>query len=113
MPVQRGEIWRANLGKPRGHEQALQCPVVILQTDQLNYLSTTVVVPLTSQPHHGGLATTVTLPASETGLTDEIYALCLHLQVLDQRKLLERVGQVSPHKLSDIEVVVASVLGLP
>ena len=113
MPVRRGEIWWANLGKPQGYEQALERPVVVVQTDQLNDLSTTVVVPLTSRSHHAGLATTVTLATSDTGFTTDQYALCLHLRVLDQRKMTRRLGQVSPPKLSEIEATVAFVLGLP
>ena len=104
----------ADLGDPSGHEQAGDRPVVVLQVDQLNnHLSTTVVVPTSRVTHHAGRATTVQLPAAETGLTEDTHALCLHVRVLDQRKLRRKAGQVSPAKLSEIEATVAFVLGLP
>ena len=113
MASRRGEIWFADLGEPSGHEQAGDREVVVLQVDQLNHLSTTVVVPTSRVTHHAGRATTVQLPAAETGLTEDTHALCLHVRVLDRRKLRRKAGQVSPTKLSEIEATVAFVLGLP
>jgi mRNA-degrading endonuclease toxin of MazEF toxin-antitoxin module len=47
MIVQRGEIWFANLNPTRGSEQAGMRPVLILQNDAINRLTTTeLAIPL-------------------------------------------------------------------
>ncbi len=114
MPTaSRGEIWWADLGAPEGHEQSGLRPVVVLQAEDLNHLSTTIVVPLSSKTHHAGFATVVHLPAADTGMNADSYALCQHLRVLDREKLQRKAGDLSPIRLSDIEAAVAFILGLP
>jgi mRNA-degrading endonuclease toxin of MazEF toxin-antitoxin module len=54
----------------------------------------------------------VPLPATETGLSQDGYALCLQLRVLDRGKLKGKAGQVSGVKMSEIETTVYFVLGL-
>ncbi len=109
----RGEVWFADLGEPRGLEQALRRPVVILQADDLSNLRTVVVIPLTSNPKRAGQATNVMVSVGEAGLTEQSYALCHHIQVLDRSKLLHKMGDLPLNRLSEIETVVRFVLGLP
>ncbi len=47
--ARRGEVWLADIGKPLGRESAYQRPAVILQLDDLNHLTTVIVVPLTTR----------------------------------------------------------------
>jgi mRNA interferase MazF len=112
-PARRGEVWLLDLGQPKDdHEQAGRRPAVILQTDDLSVLSTVVIVPLTTQSKRAGFASTVWIPASEAGDRDSV-ALCHQIRVLDRRKLIRRIGELAPERLSEIEVAVAFVLGLP
>ncbi|HTC23238.1 MAG TPA: type II toxin-antitoxin system PemK/MazF family toxin [Gemmatimonadales bacterium] len=105
-------MWWADLGEVGGREQAGQRPVVVVQADHLNDRSTTIVVPFTTKTHHAGDNTAVPLPATETGLSQDGYALCLQLRVLDRGKLKGKAGQVSGVKMSEIETTVYFVLGL-
>lgn len=112
--ARRAEVWFADLGEPRGggHEQAGRRYVVVLQTDDLASLSTTVVVPLTTRVHRQGAAT-VLLEPTEGGLPERSLALCHQVRVLDVRRLERRQGVLPPQKLSEIEIRLSFVLGLP
>ena len=70
------------------------------------------IVPVSTRTHHAGDPTAIALPVAETGLSLDGYALCLHVRVLDQRKLGGRAGQVSEVKLSEIEAALNFVFGL-
>ena len=109
----RGEVWLVLLGKPLGHEQAGARPAVMLQTDDLRHLSTAVIVPLTSQQKRAGFANTVFLPEGEAGLDQPSVALCHQICVLDRRKLVRKLGELTAEKVSEIEAAVSFVLGLP
>jgi mRNA interferase MazF len=85
----------------------------ILQTDDLSVLSTVVMVPLTTQLKRAGFANTVWIPANEAGQERGSVALCHQIRVLDRRKLIRRIGELVPEHLSEIEMAVAFVLGLP
>jgi mRNA interferase MazF len=112
--ARRGEVWLLDLGQPKDdHEQAGRRPAVILQTDDLSVLSTVVIVPLTTQSKRAGFANTVWIPAKEAGQGCDSVALCHQIRVLDRRKLIRRIGELAPERLSEIEVAVAFVLGLP
>lgn len=110
-PAKRGEIWFVDLGLPKeDHEQAGRRPVVILQTDDLCPLSTVVI---TTQLRQAGLAYTVLVPAKEAALERDSVALCHQIRALDRRKLIHKIGELAPERLSEIERAAAFVLGLP
>ena len=113
-PAKRGEVWLVDLGQAKDdHEQAGRRPAVIFQTDDLLVLSTVVIIPLTAQLKRAGFANTVGIPAREAGQDHDSVALCHQIRVLDRRKLIRRIGGLAPERLSEMEVAVAFVLGLP
>jgi len=112
--AKRGEVWLVDLGQPKeDHEQAGRRPAVIFQTDDLSHLTTVVIIPLTTQSRRGGFANTVWISASEGGQTRDSVALCHQIRVLDRRKLLYKIGELAPERLSEIELAVLFVLGVP
>jgi len=114
MAVRRGEVWLADLGEPpQGHEQAGRRPVVVLQVDDLSWLSTTIIVPLTGQFQRAGSATAVVLAEGIAGLQRDSVALCHQIRALDPRRLVHRIGTLPPDKVSEIEAAIAFILGLP
>lgn len=113
-PAKRGDVWLVDLGQPRdGHEQAGRRPAIVFQTDDLSLLSTVVIVPLTSQSRRAGFANTALIPAMEADQECDSVALCHQIRALDRRKLIHKIGELAPERLSEIEVAVAFVLGLP
>ena len=113
-PVQHGEVRLIDLGQPKeDHEQAVRRPAVIFQTDDLWPLSTVVIIPLTTQARRAGFANTVLIPAREAGQDRDSVALCHQIRALDRRKLIHKIGELAPERLSEIELAVAFVLGLP
>src|SRR6266699_1842436 len=110
----RGEVWMVELGLPKDdHEQAGRRPAVIFQTDDLSPLSTVVIIPLTTQSRRAGFANTVLIPAREAGQDRDSVALCHQIRALDRRKLIHKIGELAPERLSEIELSVVFVLGLP
>ncbi|HWC98045.1 MAG TPA: type II toxin-antitoxin system PemK/MazF family toxin [Candidatus Sulfopaludibacter sp.] len=111
----RGEVWLVDLGQPKQeeHEQAGRRPAVIFQTDDLSQLNTVVIVPLTTQSKRAGFANTVWIPAMEAGQERDSVALCHQIRALDRRKLLHKIGELAPERLSEIELAVLFVLGIP
>jgi mRNA interferase MazF len=53
---QRGEIWWADLGEPRGSQPGYRRPVLIVQDDHFNrsHLATVIVLSLTSNRNYSG-----------------------------------------------------------
>jgi mRNA interferase MazF len=112
--AKRGEVWLVDLGTPReDHEQAGRRPALIFQTDDLSPLSTVVMIPLSTKLKRAGSANTVLIPAKEAGQEHSSIALCHQIRALDRRKLVHKIGELSPARLSEIELAVMFVLGLP
>ena len=111
----RGEVWHANFDPPksRGHEQAEPRPVVIVQTNDLEPLSTVVVVPLTSKLERANFISGVHVPATEAGLPHDSAALCEQVTTIDRRRLAYRYGEMPQQKMREIENALHWVLELP
>ena len=93
-----GEIQLADLNPSRGSEQAGIRPVIIVQRDNLQRFTRTVVlIPLTSNVRRAQIPGTVLIPAGEGGLTQDSVALCYQIVVLDRQRLQRQLGNLSPN----------------
>ena len=111
--MKRGEIWMVDFGPATGPEQAGTRPAIILQDDGLGQVfATTIVIPLTTNLRRLGLPTTLLLHAGEGGLPRDSVALCYQVQVRGKARLSQRLGELSPERLSDIEANLLRALGL-
>jgi mRNA interferase MazF len=103
----------ADFGPPLGPEQAGVRPAIVIQDDALNQtLTTTIVVPLTTKLRRLSIPTTLFLPAGEAGLPQDSVALCHQVQVRGKARLISKVGEISPARLSEIQEGVRNALGL-
>src|SRR5713226_6361648 len=109
----RGEVWLVDLGDPRGHEQAGPRPAIILQTDLLEHLNTIVVIPLSTKPNRVSSAANVLLLQGEAGLEQDSVAFCHQIRALDKRRLRNKIGELEPERISEIETAIAFLLHLP
>jgi mRNA-degrading endonuclease toxin of MazEF toxin-antitoxin module len=53
------------------------------------------------------------IPVKEAGQDRDSVASCHQIRALDRRKLIRKIGELVPERLSEIELAVAFVLGLP
>ena len=108
----RGEIWLADLGTTRGHEQAGARPVLVLSVDPYNQgpADLVVVLPLTSR--YRGVPMHVPLRPPEGGTKTPSVILCDALRSISKDRLGKRWGVVSVQTLSVVEDRVRILLGL-
>jgi mRNA interferase MazF len=113
MKIERGEIWIADLNPIRGSEQAGTRPVLIVQNDYLTqFTKTFLAIPLTTTLKRANLPTSVSVPAGEAGLNSNSVILCHQLRVLDQTRLIQKLGTVSQNTLVAAESALLFALGI-
>lgn len=113
--MQRGEVWWAALGRPRGPEPGLRRPVVVVQANEYNRsaLRTVVVACLTSNLDLAAAPGNVLCRPRATGLPKASVVNVTQVATLDRNALLERVGRLPPRLLDDVNAGLCLVLDLP
>lgn len=112
MTIRRGEIWIAALDPSQGSEQAGVRPIIIFQNDTISRYTTTVIsIPLTTNLRRASLPSCVFIPSGEGGLTQDSVALCHQMRVLDQTGLRNKIGEVQPETLVQLENNILFTLG--
>lgn len=115
--MKRGEVYWADLVPRSGSEQQGRRPVIVISHDAFNQTRgwrSIIVVPLsTSAAQAGRGPTAVALPKGAAGLNKESVALCHQVTTLDRSKLTQRVGELSPRELSQIEAGLKAAMSLP
>jgi mRNA interferase MazF len=113
VAVRRGEVWRADLSPTRGTEQSGVRPVLVVQTDRANPHSPhTIIVPFTTRLRHKLLPSHVLVPAGEGGLTQDSVALCEQVRVIDQGRLMGRLGNLSSQRMQEMGDALKAILEL-
>lgn len=114
MTVERGDLWWADLGEPRGSEPALRRPVLVLQADSFNRsrLQTVVVVSLTTNLRLAAAPGNVVCRPRGTGLLASSVVNVTQISTLDRRFLDERIGRLPAASLRQVDEGVRLVLGL-
>lgn len=110
--LKRGQVWLANLDPTQGSEQAGIRPVIIFQNDIVSQFSTTTItIPLTTNMRRASLPISLMISRGDGGLLQDSVALCFQLRVLDKKRLIKRLGQLSPKTIARLEEVVLVTLG--
>jgi mRNA interferase MazF len=114
MVIERGELWWADLGEPRGSAPALRRPVLVVQADDFNRsrIQTVVVATLTSNLALASAPGNVTCRPRGTGLTRASVVNVSQLATVDRRCLLERMGKLSRTTMEEVDEGLLLVLGL-
>ena len=108
MVIAQGEVWWADLPKPRGSGPGFRRPVIVVQGDAINRsrIATAICVPLTSNLKWADAPGNVELPAHTTNLPKDSVANVSQIVTLDKVFLTERVGKIPRAKL---ELVLSGV----
>ncbi|HEV3260332.1 MAG TPA: type II toxin-antitoxin system PemK/MazF family toxin [Gemmataceae bacterium] len=108
----RGEVWLADLGATRGHEQAGRRPVLIISVDAFNagLAGLVIVLPLTSTVRPLPAHVPVTPP--EGGLRRPSAILCDAIRSVTKNSLISRWGTVSAATMAKAEAAARVLLGL-
>ncbi|GAA5502139.1 endoribonuclease MazF6 [Deinococcus xinjiangensis] len=112
--IQRGQIWWADLGEPRGSRPAYTRPVIVIQIDEINasLLNTVVVVALTSNLSAAAATGNVVLEPEQTGLPQASLVNVTQIQTINKSELLEYIGTLSLIDQRAIDAGLKLVLGL-
>jgi mRNA interferase MazF len=108
----RGEVWLADLGATRGHEQAGQRPVLVLSVVTFNSgpAELVIVLPLTATIRNVPVHIPVAPP--EGGLRKPSAILCDAIRSVTKDCMLSGWGTVSAATLAAVEQAVRVLLGL-
>lgn len=102
--IVRGELYTADLDPVVGSEQGGRRPVLVVQNDQGNRFSPTVIVlALTSQLQKARLPTHVTIRAEQTGLSRDSVAMAEQLRTLDKQRLGPRIGRLPAEEMRRVD----------
>ena len=114
MVVERGEIWWADLGEPRGSSPGFEHPVVIIQSDSFNKsnIKTLIVALITSNLDRAAMPGNVALSKRASGLEKESVVNVTQIFTVDETDLFEYVGTLSERKMEQIENGLRLVLSL-
>lgn len=96
MVIRRGQLWWADLPEPGGSEPGYRRPVIVVQSDALNWsrIPTVIVVGVTTNLRLLNAPGNVLLRARESGLPQDSVANVSQVVTIDERFLLERIGTV-------------------
>lgn len=110
--IKRGELYYADLSPVIGSEQGGVRPILIVQNDTGNKYSPTVIAAaVTSKINKAKLPTHIEISANEFGLIKDSVILLEQIRTLDKRRLKERIGELSPLKMSKVNAALLISLG--
>ena len=112
--VNRGEIWWADFGPPRGSAPAYDRPCLVVQSNAFNRsnVQTVLIVPLTSNLRLGQAQGNVVLTARATGLPKDSVVNVSQLTSIDKSFLREPCGKIDGHSMQKVEDGIRKVLAL-
>lgn len=111
----RGEIYRANLEPVKGSEiKGVSRPVLIIQNDVVTEcIQSVVAIPFTKNIKRKKWPFTVFVKKNEDNrLEEDSVLLCHQIRVLDNSRLMKRMGELSEEKISEVERVLLFTLGV-
>ena len=110
--MKRGDIYFANLDPVIGSEQGGVRPVLIIQNDLGNRVSSTVIIlPLTSRMGKAPLRTHVPITPPQGGVRRPSIILCEQVRTLEKSRLRQFLGTLGGDKMALVERALALAVG--
>jgi mRNA interferase MazF len=112
--VNRGEVWWADLGLPRGSAPALRRPVVIISADAYNRseLHTVTVAVLTTNTQLAALPGNVSVPAHLEAVDADSVVNVTHIATVDRSALEDRMGALPDWLMAHVDAGLGRALAL-
>ena len=110
----RGELWWADFGVPFGSEPGYKRPVIIMQNDFFNRskINTTIVIPLTTNMLLADAPGNILFTKNESKLKKDSVIMVSQIEVIDRKRLIEKISKIDIKILEKIENNIMFVLGL-
>jgi mRNA interferase MazF len=102
--IERGEVWWADLGEPRGSEPGYIRPVLVVSDDRYNasQLKTVTIVVMSTNTRLAALPGNVSVPSSISALPHDSVANVTQIATIDREALTERVSHLPDWVLEQI-----------
>ena len=112
--MNRGEVWWADLGLPRGSAPALRRPVVIISADSYNRseLRTVTVAVLTTNTQLAALPGNVSVPADIEAVNADSVVNVTQIATVDRRALEDRIGALPDWLMAHVDAGLGRALAL-
>lgn len=112
--MERGKLWWADLGLPRGSAPALRRPVLIISADQYNRseLRTVTVVVLTSNVRLAALPGNVAVPSDLAGVEADSVVNITQIATIDRGALERLIGVLPDWLMAQVDAGVERALAL-
>jgi len=113
--IERGDLWWADLGEPRGSAPGHRRPVLVVSADAYNRsrIATVICVTVTSNLRLADAPGNVLLPQGTATLPKVSVADVSQVITLDKRDLDEHLGRLPGAYLQQVEAGLRRVLALP
>lgn len=114
MMIRRGQIWWADLGRPRGSSPGYQRPVVVIQADKLSKtdINSVIVAISTTNLRLARMPGNVLVEQGVGGLQEDSVINVTQLYTLDKSDLLELWGSLPNEKLDKLSAGLVQILAL-
>ena len=113
VAVRRGDVVVANLDPTVGVEIKKTRPVIVLSNDSINQFSQlVVVVPLTKNTAHLS-PSHAAIPKGVARLSFTSKAVTEQIKAMDKRRLVKRLGSLTPPLLAQVERALGNTLAFP
>lgn len=109
----RGDIYFANLNPFIGSEQGGKRPVLVLQNNDGNFFSSTLIVaPMTTRVYKKQDLPTHYILEKAKGLSYPSIVLLEQIRTIDKRRVIAYMGKVSKEQMSEIDDYIRTSLDL-
>ena len=114
MVYQQFEIWLADLHPNFGGEAGKVRPVLIVQSDMLNFANhhTTIVCPITTKTRNNATILRVNVETGESGLNAASAIMIDQIRMIDNKRFVRKIGDLPQPLKSIVAENLAIVLDL-
>lgn len=103
MEIRKGDIFLADLSPARGSEQSGVRPIVVIQNNEGNTHSTTIIAAITSSKTKKKLPTHVELYAGESGMKMDSIIMLEQIRTIDKERIKKYLGHLAHEKMRIVE----------